>query len=118
MHLLHDPRTVSFDGLGTDPKVLGNPFGRETGHDEIHNFALAWGQFINLRADLIEELMTMSIFDVTVKGLVNLVQERLIAERLLDEVNGAAFHRLDGIAHFAIRRDDDDRNRDGRRPPR
>ena len=108
-HFLHHARAMNLhvQALG-QVQVARDDLVGLAGHDQVEHFALARRERLESLPDHValgEHATAAHLF----QRLVDAVQQVLVAERLLDEIDGARLHCLDGHRHVAVSRDEDDR---------
>ena len=97
---------MNFDRALADAQFVRDHLVRLARYDEIEDFAFTIGQAVESLRNLGMLLLLFAAFGIGLQGLANAVQQVLVAERLLDEVDCALLHRIDGHRHVAMSRDE------------
>ena len=98
--------------LGADPQGGGDlPVGAAIG-DHHHHLVLPGGEFRQAAGDLGALLAIDPALLVSLQGQAQAGDQGLVIEGFLDEVQGAAAHRLHRHAHVAMAGDDHHRDAD------
>lgn len=81
-------------GALTDSKVGGNVLARMSGHDEVHDLALARRQPRDKRESQLSR--SRGSASIELERARNARKQLHVTDRLLNKVGGTRFHRLDG----------------------
>ena len=109
LHLAYDVAAMDFDGDLADAHVGGNLLVEATGHDMRHDLALALAQTLEPHPQSCDRLLVFEQGAVARQTLLDRVQDFLIAERLRQELDRAALHRLNRHRHVGVARDENNR---------
>src|SRR5690606_5807325 len=107
--LAHDPRAVQLDSALAHAEVHCDDLVRLAADDAMHDLGLALRQRLDALADLPLLAPRGAARLVLLERLVDAVDQLLIAERFLDEVGRASFHRGDGHRDVAVTGNEDQR---------
>ena len=110
VHLFHDARPMDLHGARTDAQILRNGLVLLALGHEIEHFAFARRERLEVRLDarmLAERLAQLAVLD---DGALDAIQQVLVAERFLQEIEGAVLHGLDGHRDVAMARHEDHRD--------
>ena len=102
---------MNLDRALADAQFIGDHLVRLARNDEIEYLTLTIGQPAQALVHLGMLLLFLATFFVGRQRLTDAVEQFLVTKRLLDEINGAFLHSLDGHRHVAVTRDEDDRER-------
>src|SRR3569623_3077155 len=108
VQLLHDLGAVLFDGLGAEAEIGRNALAGFAVDDALQYLMFAFGQLRHTFARLVEFGHSAAAFPVALQRVLNAVKQRLIVERLFDEIDVAAFERPHRHRYVAVAGDDDD----------
>jgi hypothetical protein len=94
--------------ISLNPQVVGALLVHHAGGDESHHLPFPGRQSVDKRLQIPDDLFVGAAFPVALQGGGDGVEEILIAERLGQELNIAALHRLHRHGNISIARDEDD----------
>jgi hypothetical protein len=77
-----------------DTDIVGNLLAEAALHDVDHYLAFPRGKRFEARSERTQSLFILALSTITSKGELDRVDQVLITERLGQELNGTAFHRL------------------------
>src|ERR1700722_4882512 len=92
--------------------MVGNLLVEAALHDLDHYLAFPWGERFEAPSERIQGLFIFTPSTIASKAELDRVDQVLITERLGQELNGTAFHRLHGHRDVAVPRYEDDRDLD------
>src|SRR3984885_16158034 len=109
VHLPHRSATVDLHSCLGDADFAGNLFAEATLRDLNHDLALPGTERREALLEGGQSLFVLSPRTIPREAELNRVEQLLITERLRQELNGAALHRLHRHRNVAMPRDEDDR---------
>ena len=103
---------MHLDGLHAQGELGGDDLVALAADHPFHHVALARGEQAHARLDLLARRAAAAGHLVQGDRGADAVEQRLVAERLLDEVEGAGLHGPDRERDLGVAGDDQDRNLD------
>src|SRR6202041_1040164 len=88
--------------------MVGNLLVEAALHDLDHHLAFPWGERFEAPSERIQGLFILTPSTIASKAELDRVDEVLITERLGQELNGTAFHRLHRHRDVTVPRYEDD----------
>src|SRR3984957_8231509 len=102
LHLVHQTTAMHLHSRLGDADVTGNLLAEATARDLDHDLAFPGAQRAEARLELGQCLLALPTRTIASKADLNGVEEVLIAERLGQELDGAALHRLHRHRDLAV----------------
>src|SRR5260370_17301283 len=93
-----------------DTEVVGDLLAEAAPHDLDHYLAFPWAQRIELRPERAQGLFILAPSTIASEAQLDRVDQVLITERLGQELNGTALHRLHRHRDVTVPRYEDDRD--------
>src|SRR5260221_537871 len=90
VHLAHRPAAVDLHGGLGDADIAGNLLAEAATRDLNYDFALAWAQRLEALLDVGQRKVVVAPGTIATEAELNGVEKILIAERLRQELDGAA----------------------------
>ena len=92
MHLTHDVPTMDLHGDFAGPEIRCYLFIEHPGNDKAHDLTLACGQRLVAFSQLSKLSLPLTGYPVTILGLMDRIEQVLVAEGLGQELDRAGFH--------------------------
>jgi hypothetical protein len=102
---------VDFHRAHADRELVGNQLVRQPLDHEPHHVALAVGQLGDALGQPAAQALHFQRLQRRIQRMLDAVDQRVVRERLLAEIEGAALHRVDSRRHVGMAGQEDHRHR-------
>ena len=106
---MHHVAALRLHGLFRGPELRGDLLVQPAGHDQRHDLALPGGQGVVAIAQRERPGQFLAALPIALERVLHGVEQRLIVERLGEDVERAGLHRPDGERDVGVRGQEDHR---------